>query len=62
MQAQRGHYREAFLDYAHDAYRGRLKRTTGRSLAERLGVSYAQLDAEFLDYLKSKPPRPTGPN
>ena len=30
-------YREAFLDYVRDAYRGRIKRSTGRSLEDRVG-------------------------
>lgn len=52
MQAQDGLYRDAFLDYAKDAYRGRLRRNTGRSLESRLGVSYPELDREFRDFLK----------
>jgi hypothetical protein len=52
MQAQGGRYREPFLDYVKDAYRGRLKRDTGRSLEDRLDVPYATLDTQFLQFLK----------
>ena len=52
MQARQGAYRDGFLDYVRDAYRGRIKRTTGRSLQDRLGQSYATLEAEFLSFLR----------
>jgi hypothetical protein len=55
MQAEQGRYREGFLDYLKDAYRGRLKRTSGLSLEARLGVPFAELDREFLAYLKQAP-------
>jgi hypothetical protein len=55
MQAHQGRYREAFLDYVKDAYRGRLRRDSGRALDDRLGATYAGLDAEFLEYLKPGP-------
>jgi hypothetical protein len=42
-----------FLDYVRDAYRGHLKSTTGKSLSQRLGVSYETLDDRLLSYLKS---------
>jgi hypothetical protein len=58
MQAHGGRYREEFLDYVKDAYRGRLKRTTGLALDDRLGVSYAQLGTELLEYLKKGPATP----
>lgn len=55
MQARNEGYREAFLDYVRDAYRGRLKMpATGRSLEDRLGVPYATLNEEFLAYLKRR--------
>jgi hypothetical protein len=53
MQAQGGRYREAFLDYVRDAARGRLKRATGRSLEDRVGVPCKRLDAEVIDFLKA---------
>jgi hypothetical protein len=53
MQANGEQYREPFLDYVKDAYRGRIKRTTGRSLEDRLGVPYGTLDEQFLAYLKT---------
>ncbi|SIN83453.1 Protein of unknown function [Singulisphaera sp. GP187] len=52
MQGREQAYREPFLDYAKDAYRGILRRDTGRSLQERLGVSYEDLNQEFLEFLK----------
>jgi hypothetical protein len=58
MNARGGEYRDAFLEYFKDACRGRLRLNTGRSLESRLGVSYAALQAQFLDYLKSTAPRP----
>ncbi|MGO9466170.1 MAG: hypothetical protein ACLQVF_18670 [Isosphaeraceae bacterium] len=53
MQWRAGTYRDAFLDYVHDAYRGRIKRTTGRSLQDRLGQPYETLDRQFLTFLES---------
>lgn len=53
MQAEGGKYREGFLEYVSDAYRGRVRRLSGRSLEDRLGVAYKTLDAEFLAYLKA---------
>jgi hypothetical protein len=53
MQAGGQRYREGFLDYVGDAYRGKLRRLSGRSLEGRLGVPYKTLDAEFLAYLKA---------
>ena len=58
MNARGGEYRDAFLEYFKDACRGRLRLHTGRSLESRLGVSYATLEAQFLDYLKTTVPRP----
>jgi hypothetical protein len=52
MQWHYGTYRDAFLDYVRDAYRGRIKRTTGRSLQDRLGQKYSALDGQFLAFLK----------
>lgn len=51
MQWNDGAYRDAFLDYVHDAYRGRLKRTTGRSLEDRLGVPVNELDKQFRSFV-----------
>ena len=47
MQWHQGTYRDAFLDYVRDAYRGRIKHGTGRTLQDRLGQPYATLDASF---------------
>jgi hypothetical protein len=52
MQWHDGQYREPFLAYVRDAYRGRIKRTTGRTLQDRLGVSHAALENQFLSYLR----------
>jgi hypothetical protein len=52
MQWHQGTYRDGFLDYVRDAYRGRIKRTLGRSLPDRLGQSYSTLEVQFLAFLK----------
>jgi hypothetical protein len=52
MQAAGRKYREGFLEYVGDAYKGRVRRLGGRSLDSHLGVRYKALDAEFLAYLK----------
>lgn len=51
MQWHDGSYRDPFLDYVRDAYRGRI-RGAARKLDDRLGQSYATLDAQFLEFLK----------
>jgi hypothetical protein len=53
MQWRDGTYRDAFLDYVRDAYRGRIKRTSGRSLQDRLGQPYEILDRQFLAFLEN---------
>ena len=53
MQWHEGTYRDAFLDYVRDAYRGRIKHGAGRSLQDRLGQPYATLDAQFHAFLKN---------
>lgn len=63
MQGDEGRHREAFLEYVKDAYRGRLTRGAGRSLADRIGMPYATLDERLLAFLKgpaTAPPTPTG--
>jgi hypothetical protein len=52
MQWHQSTYRDSFLDYVRDAYRGRIKRGHGRSLQDRLGRKYSALDAQFLAFLK----------
>ena len=56
MQWHEGTYRDAFLDYVRDAYRGRIKRGTGRKLQDRLGQPYSTLDGQFLAFLKDGDP------
>jgi hypothetical protein len=53
MQWHQGTYRDAFLDYVRDAYRGRLKRSAGRALEDRLGQPYATIESQFLAFLKN---------
>jgi hypothetical protein len=53
MQWHQGTYRDAFLDYVRDAYRGRIKRGHGRTLQDRLGQPYSTLDTQFLAFLKA---------
>jgi hypothetical protein len=52
MQWHDGTYREGFFDYIRDAYRGRIKRGSGRTLMDRLGQPYSTLEAQFLAFLK----------
>ena len=52
MQWHEGEYREGFFDYVRDAYRGRIKRRTGRRLEDRLGQPYATLETQFLAFLR----------
>ncbi len=56
MQAEDAKYREGFLDYVRDAAQGRLKRVTGRSLEDRLGIPHAKIDEELISYLKNAAP------
>lgn len=55
MQADEGAYREAFLDYARDAYRGRIKRSSGRSLEDRLGVPVQDIERQFQAFYLKRP-------
>jgi Protein of unknown function (DUF1570) len=52
MQWHDGAYREGFLDYVRDAYRGRIRAGTGRKLQDRVGETYANLEAQLLSFLK----------
>lgn len=51
-------YRDAFLDYVEDAYKGRLTGQASRSLTGRLGIPYDELEAQFIKDLKRFAPRP----
>jgi hypothetical protein len=53
MQWHEGAYRDQFLDYVRDAYRGRIKYGAGRTLQDRLGQPYATLDSQFSAFLKN---------
>jgi hypothetical protein len=53
MQWHEGTYRDGFLDYLRDAYRGRLRGNTGRSLQDRLGQPYTTLEAQFRAFLEA---------
>ena len=55
MQADQGAYREPFLDYVRDAYRGRLKRSSGRSLEDRLGIPLDELERRFKAFYANPP-------
>ncbi len=63
MQWHHGAYRDAFLDYVRDAYHGRIKRSTGRKLQDRLRQSYKTLDNQFITFLKEGkgPPHASDP-
>ncbi len=63
MQWHQGTYREGFFDYIRDAYRGRIKRRSGRTLEDRLGQPFSTLQAQFLAFLRDgraheNPPEP----
>ena len=60
MQANEGRYREPFLDYARDAYKGQFRRKAGRTLEDRVDRPYLDLQREFLTYLgrAATPPQP----
>jgi len=51
MQWNDATYRDAFLDFVRDAYRGRIKRSTGRSLEDRLGEPVRVIETQFRDFL-----------
>ncbi|MDX2035074.1 MAG: DUF1570 domain-containing protein [Isosphaeraceae bacterium] len=52
MQADAGAYREAFLDFARDVYKGR----ASKSLQARLGMSYEEIDRAILKSLETTGP------
>jgi hypothetical protein len=54
MDAHGGRYREDFLDYAHDVYKGRIKPGMGKPLEARVGVDDRTLGRDFLSYLKPR--------
>jgi hypothetical protein len=52
-----GRYRDEFLDYVSDAYKGRYRRGSSLPpLVKRLGVAPRTLEDEFLDFLRSGEP------
>lgn len=53
MQGHDQGYRDSFLDYVRDAYRGRIKLGTGRSLEDRLDQPLKVIDSQFRDFLGS---------
>lgn len=53
LNADNGRYRDDFLDYVDDAYKGRFRRGgTGIPLIERIGVEPKTLESEFLKFLR----------
>jgi hypothetical protein len=54
MDADAGRYREDFLDYARDVYKGRIKPGAGKSLEIRVGVDDGTLGQEFLAFLRPR--------
>ena len=60
MQARDAAYRDGFLDYVRDAYRGRIKLGTGRSLEDRLDQPLKALEAQFREFLRSSGARTSG--
>jgi hypothetical protein len=55
MQWHDGAYRENFLDYVRDAFRGRLRGNVGRRLEDRLDASFTMMETQFLTFLKDAP-------
>ncbi len=56
MQGDQGRYRDEFLDYIADAYRGNYRRGgPAKPLFERLGTTPDALQTRFLDFLKKAP-------
>ena len=53
MQARDSAYRDDFLDYVRDAYRGRIKLGNGRSLEDRLDQPLKALETQFHEFLRS---------
>jgi hypothetical protein len=52
-----GRYRDEFLDYVSDAYKGRYRRGSSLPpLVKRLGVAPKTLEGEFLDFLRGGEP------
>jgi hypothetical protein len=52
MDHDHGRYREPFLEYVADAYRGRIRGGSSRSLSSRLELSYSELDQQFRAFLE----------
>jgi hypothetical protein len=58
MQYDEAAYRDSFLDYVRDAYRGRIKISAGRSLEDRLGQPLDVIEAQFRRFLAEGEYRP----
>jgi hypothetical protein len=57
MQWHDGAYRENFLDYVRDAFRGNLRRSSSRQLDDRLDAPFGALERQLLAFLKDAPRR-----
>ena len=56
MHAEGGTYRDGFLGYVADAYRGRFRPgASARSLCDRLGLTTERVDERFREFLTEKP-------
>lgn len=51
MEGEGGRHRAPFLQYVADVYRGRLREPAGRSLDDRLGLTYEEIDRRLIAYL-----------
>jgi hypothetical protein len=56
MQSQGNAYRETFLEYVRDVYKGKLRGGAGKTLDERLGTDFGSLARDFLAELKAAKP------
>jgi Protein of unknown function (DUF1570) len=61
MDGDAGQHRQGFLTYVADAHKGRLRDPAGRSLEDRLGIPYAEIDRRLVDYMKLATPQPPPP-
>jgi hypothetical protein len=60
MQFEGTRYRDDFLDYVRDAYRGRIKSATGRSLEDRLNQPLKAIEGQFREFLSGPEIQPRG--
>lgn len=55
MHYDGGRYREALIEHLSEIYRAPRQRNAVKSLAELTGVPYAELDGQYVEYMKALP-------